>query len=137
MAALLMLMRLCEKEHTVEYMRTICMALVAWRAYLGLVTPPGVTFPKKKKLAWRQWNDTCPGVCYSEEPRLDTVCSQYPRHVESSAVEDLFLAFMGPGRKGIHIHIQYTYTIYIYISYLFLTPVLPWGGVTEWFFRSE
>ena len=58
-------------------------------------------------MAWRKWNDACPGVCYSEEPceallsRLGTVCGQYPRHVEASTVEDLFLSFVGPGRKGL------------------------------------
>ena len=84
MAALVMLVHLVEREHTVEYVRTLCTSLVMWR----------------------QWNDQCPGVCYSEErceamlSRLGTRCGQYPRHMRAADVEDLFLAFVGPPPRG-------------------------------------
>jgi hypothetical protein len=84
MAALVMLVHLVEREHTVEYVRTLCTSLVMWR----------------------QWNDQCPGVCYSEErceamlSRLGTRCGQYPRHMQAADVEDLFLAFIGPPPRG-------------------------------------
>ena len=85
MAALCILMRLVEREHTLEYVRTLCVALVCWRG----------------------WNDQCPGMCYSEErceamlSRLGRRCNQYPSSVSASEVEDLFLALVNPVSTGL------------------------------------
>ena len=80
MAALCVLVHLVEKEHTLEYVRTLCTALVCWRS----------------------WNNAVPGMAYSEErceallSRLGRRCNQYPRSVSASEVEDLFLALISP-----------------------------------------
>jgi hypothetical protein len=80
MAALCVLVHLVDKEHTLEYVRTLCTALVCWRS----------------------WNNEVPGMCYSEErceallSRLGRRCNQYPRSVSALDVEDLFLALVSP-----------------------------------------
>jgi hypothetical protein len=84
MASLLLTMHLCEQGRTNQYVRTLCVALATWRT----------------------WNDHCPATCYSEErceamlSRLGSRCHQYSLHVTPSDVEDLFLAFVGPPRRG-------------------------------------
>ena len=84
MAALSVLLKLVPRPHTLEYVRTLCVALTCWRG----------------------WNDHCPGVCYSEErceallSKLGRRCNQYPGHVSATEVEDLFLALVSAPQAG-------------------------------------
>ncbi len=80
MAALVMLLHLCERPHLVEYVRSLSIALTMWRS----------------------WNEACPGKCYSEErceallSRLGARCRSYPSFVTAEGVEDLFLGLVDP-----------------------------------------
>ena len=84
LASLLMQLGLCERPRQVEYVRTLCIAL----------------------LNWREWNDSVPGHAYAEESneaslsRLGTQCASHPRHLEVPQVMDLFLAFVHPAAVG-------------------------------------